>query len=71
VEQLKPCPFCGSKAERKTNKRYRKGYAAIVGCTSQLCPAKIQQATLHGTVEDAYKHAASAWNKRVASDETK
>ncbi|WP_443147083.1 Lar family restriction alleviation protein [Paenibacillus sp. HWE-109] len=63
--ELKNCPFCGSNAERKTNKRYRKGYLATVGCKSQLCPAKISQATLHGDVEEAYKFAESVWNKRT------
>lgn len=65
MEELKHCPFCGSPAERKTNKKYRKGYVAAVGCTSQLCPAQIQQATLYGVAEDAYKNAAKVWNKRV------
>jgi hypothetical protein len=65
MEQLKPCPFCGSKAEFKTNRKYRKGYSAAVGCANQLCPAEIRQATLNGTVEDAYHYASSVWNKRV------
>ena len=65
MSELKPCPFCGSPAERKGNRRYRKGYAATVGCTSQRCPAKIEQATLHGTVEDAYIHAENVWNRRA------
>ena len=63
--ELKPCPFCGSKAERKKNKKYRTGYAAIVGCVNQLCPAQIQQATLFGTIEDAYQNAENMWNRRV------
>lgn len=63
--ELKPCPFCGSEAERKTNRKYRKGYAATVGCVSQLCPAKIEQATLNGSRETAYQYAEQVWNKRV------
>ena len=64
MDELKPCPFCGREAERKTNRKYRNGYSAIVGCTNQLCPAKIEQATLFGSAEDAYKHAEDAWNER-------
>lgn len=63
LQELKPCPFCGNKAEYKSNKRYRGGIAATVGCSS--CAAKMQQATLKGTVIDAYGHAGRAWNKRV------
>ena len=66
MEELKPCPFCGSSAERKTNKRYRTGFLATVGCKSQLCPAKISQATLNKDVEEAYKYATHCWNRRVS-----
>jgi hypothetical protein len=66
MEEIKACPFCGSPSERKGNRRYRKGYAATVGCTR--CPLKIEQATLCGTVEDAYKHAESLWNRRPSTE---
>lgn len=62
--ELKPCPFCGSEAERKDYRNYRKGYAATVGCKNQICPAKIEQATLYGTVDEAYLLATNAWNSR-------
>lgn len=60
MSELLNCPFCGGEAERKENKRYRKGYLAVIGCSNQQCPAKISQATLYGTVEDAYIHATNA-----------
>lgn len=69
-KELKPCPFCGSKAERKTNRKDRAGFIASVGCVNQLCPAQIQQATLVGTAEDAYQYAEDAWNTRHTIDES-
>jgi hypothetical protein len=64
--ELKTCPFCGSKAERKTNRKTRLGgYSAVVGCKNKKCPAQIEQATIYGTVEIAYQYAEEVWNKRV------
>ena len=65
MSELKKCPFCGEPGEQKGNRRYKKGYAATVGCSNGLCPAKIEQATLCGNVEDAYRHAENAWNRRA------
>ena len=70
MDELKACPFCGHQAERKGNRKYKKGYAATVGCMNQLCPAKIEQATICGTVEDAYKHAENVWNRRTQPEST-
>lgn len=63
--ELKPCPFCGGKAEHKTYRKYRKGYVAVVGCARQQCPATISQATFIGTPEYAFKLAAATWNDRT------
>jgi hypothetical protein len=63
--ELKLCPFCGKRGVRKTNKRYRKGYMAEVGCASQFCTAKVSAATLYGGREEAYKYAEDMWNRRV------
>lgn len=68
MTKIKPCPFCGSEAERKGNRRYRKGYSATVGCAAQLCPAKIEQATISGDVETAYQHAENVWNRRATNE---
>jgi len=65
TNKLMTCPFCGREAERKANRRYRKGFIAGVGCVSQRCPAKIEQATMSGTPEQAYKHAENVWNDRT------
>lgn len=65
MNELKPCPFCGAAAERQGYRKYRKGYAATVGCSDPVCPAKIEQATLYGDVGTAYEHATSAWNRRL------
>lgn len=62
--KLKPCPFCGKPAERKTNRKYRKGYVAEVGCSSQMCTAKVSAATLYGGREEAYGYAENHWNRR-------
>lgn len=68
MNDLKPCPFCGSAAERKGNRPYRNGYSATVGCTSRFCPAEIAQATSCGTAEDAYTYAENVWNRRAQPD---
>lgn len=63
--ELKPCPFCGYRAERKMNRKYRKGYVAGVGCASQMCTAAVSAATLYGGREEAYEYAEKSWNRRA------
>lgn len=37
---MKPCPFCGSKANCYTNKNWRVGRYAQVRCTNKECRAR-------------------------------
>lgn len=62
MTKLENCPFCGSEAVKKKWKSYRRGYLATVGCPK--CAAEISQATLRGTVDDAYENATRSWNRR-------
>lgn len=68
-EKLKPCPFCGSDAELKTDIRYPRPMcqpkrAYEVFCTNYDC--------IIGRVDERYflnkKKAIEAWNRR-ANDE--
>jgi hypothetical protein len=64
--ELKPCPFCGGKAERKRIKPYRKirglqTWLAYVGCIS--CSATTQQAS-HDP-HKAWEYAERHWNRRA------
>ena len=66
--ELKPCPFCGGKAElysMKRDKRKRFGVyhmIAEIKCTGWDCTARVLQA---GCDENrAFENAASIWNRR-------
>ena len=69
MNNLKPCPFCGGGAKRKSIKNYRKikgrgqSYQAIVGCSKFGCTAQVSQAAFDA--DTAWKYAENLWNKRV------
>ena len=67
--ELKPCPFCGSKAELYSMKRdNRKRFGvyhmiAEIRCGYFGCSARVSQA---GCDEKrAFENAATIWNRRV------
>ena len=55
--ELKPCPFCGSKAEIEC-KRYINTW--IVQCSNQSCPASY----MIGMDYDTEAEAIDVWNRR-------
>ena len=68
MEELKPCPFCGTKPTLQVDKRYPKwtqntglpvdGYAVV--CNSYWCPIYHADNTWFTTVETAIEK----WNER-------
>lgn len=58
--ELKPCPFCGSKAS--LNEKHETG-TWIVECTNSTCPASYMIGWDYDTPIDAIE----AWNRRVKS----
>lgn len=69
--KLKPCPFCGSDAELKTDIRYPRHMrqpkrAYEVFCTNYDC--------IIGGVDDRYytnkEKAIKAWNRRASNENT-
>ena len=57
MSELKPCPFCGSKAELITQHRL---LAYFVECANEQCSGSVQ-----GDTED---EVVSAWNARPIED---
>lgn len=64
--KLKPCPFCGGKAELYSVKRDKKKilgiYHMIATIKCKSCTAQINQAGQDG--DKAFKNAADLWNSR-------
>ena len=56
-EELKICPFCGSKAELHSNKEYD---THIVECKNNFCMASY----MIGMKYDTEEEAKTAWNRR-------
>lgn len=64
--KLKPCPFCGGKAELYSVKMDKKKilgkYHMIATIKCKSCTAQISQAGQDG--DKAFKNAADLWNSR-------
>lgn len=62
MEELKPCPFCGSKAilRKVATGRNRSGYEYYIRCGNIHCPVYVH--TLNRNTED---EAVEAWNMRA------
>lgn len=58
--ELKPCPFCGGKAEIRFVKLEGK-VSYHVGCASRACQCAVQTCAVAKTVKKAVK----AWNTRA------
>jgi len=77
--ELKPCPFCGGKAETSEVYDYddRRYYLADVGCDGPFCSVKMNDGLSWGDYVVLPKEerssvikrfAAEAWNKRYIED---
>ena len=62
-DQLKPCPFCGGKAEI-TDAKEAGPRARVICCRGCLCSTKVIYA-LKGDVDE---QLVQAWNRRYAYD---
>lgn len=62
MEELKPCPFCGSKAilGKVVTGRNRSGYAYYVRCGNLHCPVYV-----HTCNRDTEDEAVEIWNRRA------
>lgn len=59
-EELRPCPFCGGKAQLRLEKDFKMHQAYKICCLS--CPARME-ALFHSQWE-----AISAWNRRAGDE---
>lgn len=67
MTELKPCPFCGGKAEFNEASRISDTwFVASVNCID-CCAQIVSQGMETKTAEMANKSAVSAWNKRSVS----
>lgn len=57
MNELKPCPFCGSKADLHSSN----GYSMFAMCTNQGCGANIEAEDLNYLGPDI---AVALWNRR-------
>lgn len=61
AELLKPCPFCGCKAELITVPGYfREASACVIKCMAGCCNQKPHRSA---------QKAIEAWNRRVGDDD--
>ena len=65
MTKIKPCPFCGSKAEIHHNRDYDEDGAVVGGyyfgrCVNTICPKKFVY-----FVYDTHRKAVRAWNRRA------
>ena len=70
LEELKPCPFCGSEAifEEGTRHDYLHGYSIDLSLACQGCNVEINsnygQGSYESTKGEAMKELTEQWNKR-------
>lgn len=60
--KLKPCPFCGGKAEIQV---VEKGVKSIIYCTTYYCGFMRRSFNNGDTDENAALRLATAWNRRT------
>ena len=67
--ELKPCPFCGGKAELYSMKRDKRKVFGVyhmiaeIRCVGGFCTARVSQAGYDE--QNALENAASMWNRRA------
>ncbi len=59
MAELKPCPFCGGKAQMKLEKHYDGRLEYTPQCTKPSCPGRITKKWLD------HDKAVAEWNRRV------
>jgi len=70
MKQLKPCPFCGSRAFMY-QKKIKDGWLAEIACWHKYdgsfdeCAIKPSVFTVQKTEKEAHDVVKKAWNKRV------
>lgn len=57
--ELKPCPFCGRKAELREHKYDHSPTQYTPRCTDKSCPGRLTRKYI------ATAYAIKAWNRRV------
>lgn len=62
VTELKPCPFCGSKAVYYNSDS--QGGGVEINCTNEVCPMVVKSLYIY----KSKKAAARAWNTRSIED---
>lgn len=75
MDELKPCPFCGGKAEYKRTAIKTNGCWTDVVCVRcTICDSRtgrvLYNAKKHPNCEE-YEEAAEAWNKRIGEKQMK
>lgn len=71
MTELKPCPFCGSKAEYKEEKDHQHNYFTelVVGCTNSHCFCRYRRslgvAPSRYLIETQINKMLERWNKRM------
>ena len=60
IEDLKPCPFCGSEAEKYECEDTDNKGGFVVGCTNSRCQASTKVA-----FGDCDNMLRSLWNRRI------
>ena len=66
--ELKPCPFCGGKAELRTYQAYREGKSWTVRCKKMCvvtCGHRDEKGRWRPTLK---KEAIEIWNRRAEND---
>lgn len=65
LEQLKPCPFCGSEATLEIDEDHHGAFYTL-GCQGKLCPAHLAYYTMSPEDDMSVEEAISKWNHRVS-----
>ena len=65
TNELKPCPFCGGKAEIAV---CNAGVLSIVHCTTHYCGFMRFSFNNGDTDDNAALRLATAWNRRVSDE---
>ena len=63
--ELKPCPFCGGKAEIIVAE---KGVMSIITCTTTYCGFMRHSFNNGDTDENAARRLTAAWNRRAMEE---
>lgn len=72
MENLKPCPFCGGKAEVRERSDTDKGYIIYVGCSDYTCFCRITKNLWFdynkSDIQYIIDRAIEEWNRRITDE---